>query len=59
MPSLAALIEVGHRPELVLTQPDRPAGRGQQLQPPPVKTDGGLDRLQVKSVTIIEITDPH
>ena len=28
-------------------------------QPPPVKTDGGLDRLQVKSVTIIEITDPH
>jgi toxin HigB-1 len=28
-------------------------------QPPPVKTDGGLDRLQVKSVTIIEITDTH
>ena len=28
-------------------------------QPPPVKTDGGLDRLKVKSVTIIEVTDPH
>jgi plasmid maintenance system killer protein len=28
-------------------------------QPPPTKTDGGLDRLKVKSVTIIEVTDPH
>jgi len=27
--------------------------------PPPLKTDGGLDRTQVKSVTIIEVTDPH
>ena len=37
VPSLRALIEAGYRPGLVLTQPDRPAGRGQQLQPPPVK----------------------
>ena len=28
-------------------------------QPPPTKTDGGLDRSKVKSVTIIEVTDPH
>jgi hypothetical protein len=28
-------------------------------QPPPLKTDGGLDRAEVKSVTIIEVTDPH
>ena len=28
-------------------------------QPPPVKTDGGLDRVRVESVTIIEIADPH
>jgi plasmid maintenance system killer protein len=28
-------------------------------QPPPTKTDGGLDRAKVKSVTIIEVTDPH
>lgn len=28
-------------------------------QPAPVKTDGGLDRSKVKSVTIIEVTDPH
>jgi plasmid maintenance system killer protein len=29
------------------------------VQPPPTKTDGGLDRAKVKSVTIIEVTDPH
>jgi plasmid maintenance system killer protein len=28
-------------------------------QPAPVRTDGGLDRSMVKSVTIIEVTDPH
>ena len=28
-------------------------------QPAPTKTDGGLDRSKVKSVTIIEVTDPH
>jgi methionyl-tRNA formyltransferase len=37
VPSLRALVEAGYRPDLVLTQPDRPAGRGQQLQPPPIK----------------------
>ena len=37
VPSLAALLAAEHVPSLVLTQPDRPAGRGQQLQPPPVK----------------------
>ncbi|HLY67136.1 MAG TPA: methionyl-tRNA formyltransferase, partial [Chloroflexota bacterium] len=37
VPSLEALLDAGYRPELVLTQPDRPAGRGQEPQPPPVK----------------------
>lgn len=35
--SLAALIDAGHEVVLVLTQPDRPAGRGMSLQPSPVK----------------------
>lgn len=35
--ALAALIETGHEIALVLTQPDRPAGRGMQLQASPVK----------------------
>ncbi|MCX7898340.1 MAG: methionyl-tRNA formyltransferase [Rhodocyclaceae bacterium] len=35
--ALAALIEAGHEIALVLTQPDRPAGRGQKRQSSPVK----------------------
>jgi methionyl-tRNA formyltransferase len=35
--ALAALIEAGHDVALVLTQPDRPAGRGMRLTPSPVK----------------------
>ena len=37
VPSLQALVDVGHEISLVLTQPDRPAGRKQELQIPPVK----------------------
>ncbi len=37
VPSLEALIRAGHRILLVVTQPDRPAGRGKQVQAPPVK----------------------
>jgi methionyl-tRNA formyltransferase len=35
--ALAALISAGHEVALVLTQPDRPAGRGMSLQASPVK----------------------
>jgi methionyl-tRNA formyltransferase len=35
--ALRALIAAGHDIPLVLTQPDRPAGRGMQLKPSPVK----------------------
>ncbi len=35
--ALAALHDAGYAIPLVLTQPDRPAGRGLQLQPSPVK----------------------
>ena len=37
VPALAALIEAGHQIVMVLTQPDRPAGRGLKLKPSPVK----------------------
>lgn len=37
VPSLERLVEVGYRPVAVVTAPDRPRGRGQQLQPTPVK----------------------
>ena len=36
--SLEALVAAGHVPCAVLTQPDRPAGRGKQLRSSPVKT---------------------
>ncbi len=35
--ALDALIKAGHQIDLVLTQPDRPAGRGMKLQPSAVK----------------------
>ncbi|ABM63085.1 methionyl-tRNA formyltransferase [Halorhodospira halophila] len=37
VPGLDALVEAGVRPVAVFTQPDRPAGRGRRLTPPPVK----------------------
>jgi methionyl-tRNA formyltransferase len=49
VPSLQALADAGHEIPLVLTQPDRPAGRKHELQLPPVKqlaTKLGLPVLQ-------------
>jgi methionyl-tRNA formyltransferase len=37
VPSLQALVDAGHDVALVLTQPDRPAGRKLELHVPPVK----------------------
>jgi methionyl-tRNA formyltransferase len=47
--SLRALVDSGVRPVAVLTQPDRPSGRGRQLTPSPVKAyclDEGIEVLQ-------------
>ena len=35
--TLKALVEAGHHISLVVTQPDKPKGRGNQMQMPPVK----------------------
>jgi methionyl-tRNA formyltransferase len=37
VPALRALVEDGHAPVAVLTQPDRPSGRGRKLRASPVK----------------------
>ena len=37
VPALRALVHAGHTVALVLTQPDRPAGRGMAAQPGAVK----------------------
>ncbi len=53
VPTLEALAEAGHDILCVVTQPDRPAGRGHKLAPPPVKTAAqarGLRVLQPEKV---------
>ncbi len=37
VPTLQALVNTGHNLRLVVTQPDRPSGRGMELAAPPVK----------------------
>ena len=53
LPALNSLIQAGHEIKLVITQPDRPAGRGKKLTPPPVKVfarDHGLPCLQPEKI---------
>jgi len=53
VPALEALIESGHAPIAVLTQPDRPSGRGRKLQASPVKVCAerhGISVLQPDSL---------
>lgn len=49
VPSLQALVDAGYEVPLVITQPDRPKGRGRSPSPPPVKvaaTELGLPVIQ-------------
>ena len=47
VPSLQALIGEDHEIVAVVTQPDRPAGRGRELREPPVKTIAIQERIPV------------
>ncbi|MSP86359.1 MAG: methionyl-tRNA formyltransferase [Methylotenera sp.] len=47
VPALAALIAAGHQIVMVLTQPDRPAGRGMKLKASPVKVLAMQHQLNV------------
>jgi len=47
VPTLKAVLRVGHHVELVVCQPDRPAGRGMQIAVPPVKETAKLAGLPV------------
>ncbi|MGC8794256.1 MAG: methionyl-tRNA formyltransferase, partial [Bryobacteraceae bacterium] len=57
VPSLEALVREGHRVLAVVTQPDRPAGRGQVLAPPPVKQCAQRLGLEVRQPE--RIRDPE
>ena len=57
---LERLAATPHRPSLVVTRPDRPAGRGRVLTPPPVATTArelGLELIQPESVNTDEVTE--
>ncbi len=47
VPALAALIEAGYDVKLVLTQPDRPSGRGMKLKASPVKELATQHQIEV------------
>lgn len=53
IPSLKALVESGHDVVLVITQPDKPKGRGKKLAAPPVKEyalEQGIDIFQPEKI---------
>jgi methionyl-tRNA formyltransferase len=53
VPTLEAVVAAGHEVALVVTQPDRAAGRGMELQVPPVKlaaTERGLMVVQPEKI---------
>lgn len=55
---LQRLAATDHRPALVVTRPDRAAGRGRKLTPPPVADAAralGLDLFQPESVNTAEV----
>jgi methionyl-tRNA formyltransferase len=47
VPTLERMVEAGHQVLVVVTQPDRPSGRGQHAAPPPVKEAAGRLGLPV------------
>lgn len=58
VPALQGLIDAGHEIVMVLTQPDRPAGRGMQLKASPVKQlalQHGLRVFQPESLKPAEV----
>ena len=60
VPSLEALVAAGHEVALVVTQPDKPAGRGAQLTKPAVKLAAeahGREVFQPKSARPPEVAE--
>jgi methionyl-tRNA formyltransferase len=58
VPALQALFHAGFQPVLVMTQPDRPAGRGMKLQQSPVKQlalQHNLSVFQPESLKPVEV----
>jgi methionyl-tRNA formyltransferase len=57
VPALVALIKAGHDIVMVLTQPDRPAGRGMKLKTSPVKVLALKNNLTVFQPETLKISE--
>lgn len=60
LPTLERLMESRHEVVAVVTQPDRPAGRGREIAPPPVKiraVEANIPVLQPERVRAAEFRD--
>lgn len=57
--ALEALVQSDHQVELVLTQPDRPAGRGMKLQPSAVKLSALRHAIPVEQPVSLRLEGPH
>jgi methionyl-tRNA formyltransferase len=60
VPSLRKLVDLGEQVVAVITQPDRPKGRGQRMAPPPVKllaAAHGIPVLQPEKVRAPEFVE--
>lgn len=60
VPALRALVHAGHELHAVLSQPDRPAGRGREIRPTPVHAAAeqlGLRHIQTDDVNRLDVRD--
>lgn len=57
--ALDALLQSGHQVELVLTQPDRPAGRGMKCQPSAVKLSALNHAISVEQPVSLRLNGSH
>lgn len=57
VPTLEAVLSAGHEVALILTQPDRPSGRGMQLTASPIKTTALAAGIPVEQPTKIKTNE--
>jgi methionyl-tRNA formyltransferase len=57
VPAFKAILQAGHEVALVLTQPDRPSGRGMQLTPSPIKQAALADGIAVEQPLKLKTND--
>jgi len=57
--ALEAIVHAGHEVVMVMTQPDRPAGRGLQLHASPVKQFAVEKNIPVIQPTSLKVTGPY